>query len=869
MTTTQELPTVTTPGSHEPPDTDPRKRQFLPGTRLGKRYRIVELLGRGGTGEVYRADDLQLGHPVALKFLPAHLTHDAGALARLRNEVRVAREVSHPNVCRVHDIAEEGGHVFLSMEFVDGEDLASVLRRLGRPTADKSLEIARQLCAGLAAAHERGVLHRDLKPANVMIDGRGRVRITDFGLAGFARELKGITVHGGTPGYMAPEQLEGGALSPRSDIYSLGLVLYELFTGRPAFRAESISDLARQYASTTPQRPSQLVGDIDPDVEAVVLRCLDRLPGGRPASALSVAAALPGGDPLTEALAAGDTPSPEMIAAAGGHGGLTLAVAGACLLATLVGIVALALMNERSGLFRLAGPEKPPSALAEQAREIFRDIGLTDTPADTAHGFNVYRSYLGHVTETDDSATRWAGLGDVRPQPYYFWYRQSPTPLAPLEPFSRVTLQDPPPRITGMAEMCLDGKGRLRCLEIVPPQFDDDATPVEPADYTRLFAAAGLDPVDFVETRAQWTPTFYADERRAWVGTYSDQLEPELRIEAAAYRGLPVYFEVFHPFDQEWRAPQTDTRTLMERASQFFSIALLLAVAIGAVLIARRNLRSGQGDRTSAVRLGFVVLTLAIVNWALGADHVPSVGLELWMLLKALGLALVIAIWTALAYLALEPTVRKLLPHTLISWTRVLRSCCVDARVGRDILVGGLAGILVTIVHRLEFFAPGWFGRPGRVPFSAMLDPGRQSLAGLFEPYFLITPMFMLVLLAGLLFVLRRRGLAIAAAFVIMALFDQHWDVFTATDAAVVAAVAAVVQSVLVWALLWFLMVRYGLLASVTSWFFITRLQLWPLTLDTSAWYGVTSFTLIAVLAAIALYGFRLSIGRRRLIGTP
>ena len=156
---------------------------FTPGTVIAERYRVIGLIGRGGMGEVYRADDLKLGQPVALKFLPRDLANDRGRLDRFFTEVRMARQVSHPNVCRVYDIAEVDGQHFLSMEYVDGEDLASLLKRIGRLPPDKALDVARQLCAGLAAAHDRGVLHRDLKPANVMLDGRGRARITDFGLA--------------------------------------------------------------------------------------------------------------------------------------------------------------------------------------------------------------------------------------------------------------------------------------------------------------------------------------------------------------------------------------------------------------------------------------------------------------------------------------------------------------------------------------------------------------------------------------------------------------------------------------------------------------------------------------------------------------
>jgi len=156
---------------------------FTPGTILADRYRIIGLLGRGGMGEVYRADDLKLGRPVALKFLPPKLAEDPVRRERFFAEVRITRQLSHPNICRVYDIAEMEGRHFLSMEYIDGEDLASLLKRIGRLTNEKALDIARQLAAGLAAAHERGVLHRDLKPANIMLDGHGRVRITDFGLA--------------------------------------------------------------------------------------------------------------------------------------------------------------------------------------------------------------------------------------------------------------------------------------------------------------------------------------------------------------------------------------------------------------------------------------------------------------------------------------------------------------------------------------------------------------------------------------------------------------------------------------------------------------------------------------------------------------
>jgi serine/threonine protein kinase len=274
-------------------------------------------------GEVYRAEDLKLGQIVAIKFLPESLSKDAGALARFHSEVRIARQVSHPNVCRMFDIGDADGITFLSMEYVDGEDLASLVRRIGRLSPDKAVEIARQVCAGLAAAHERGVIHRDLKPANLMLDGAGKIRITDFGLAGIAASIQGADVKAGTPAYMAPEQLAGKEVTANSDLYSLGLVLYEILTGKRAFAATTLPELMRLREESAPTSPSSLVRDLDPLLERVILRCLERDPALRPASALQVAAALPGGDPLAAALAAGETPSPQMVAAAGETTGLT------------------------------------------------------------------------------------------------------------------------------------------------------------------------------------------------------------------------------------------------------------------------------------------------------------------------------------------------------------------------------------------------------------------------------------------------------------------------------------------------------------------------------------------------------------------
>ncbi len=419
--------------------------RFLPGTIVAARYRILGLLGRGGMGEVYRADDLKLGQAVALKFLPAALEKDEGRLERFMNEVKIARQISHTNVCRVYDVGEVDGHHYLSMEYVDGEDLATLLRRIGHLPRDKAVQIARELCAGLAAAHDQGVLHRDLKPANIMIDGRGRARITDFGLAGLAEEITGAEVSAGTPAYMAPEQLAGRSVSVRSDLYSLGLVLYELFTGQAAFKAGSMGELQRLQTETTPTNPSTLVDGFDPVVERVILRCLEKEPRDRPASALAVAAALPGGDPLAAALAAGETPSPELVAEAGAAGGLRSSVAIATLAGIAVLTILIVLFSSRTQISRIVSPPKSPEALAERARQTLERLGFPEKPVDSLYGFSWDGDYLEYIGDHDKGPSRWDALGRPAPPLLLFWYRQSPRYLIPMDRRSAVGFLEPTP----------------------------------------------------------------------------------------------------------------------------------------------------------------------------------------------------------------------------------------------------------------------------------------------------------------------------------------------------------------------------------------------------------------------------------------
>jgi len=267
-------------------DRTARATRLPSGTIISDRYRIVRHLGSGGMGVVYQADDLKLNVPVALKFLSQGDGASQRRLELFINEVRLARQITHPNVCRIFDVGEIDGRHFLSMEHVEGEDLASLLRRIGRLPTERALTIALEICRGLEAAHERGILHGDLKPSNLMIDLDGRAKIMDFGLANFCRHGGLRNEVAGTPDYMAPEQHRGES-SVQTEIYALGLLLYELFTGRRARH-----DLVWAGDSPGGLAVTATLADLDPIVERVILHCLERDPGLRPSSVAAVSAAL-------------------------------------------------------------------------------------------------------------------------------------------------------------------------------------------------------------------------------------------------------------------------------------------------------------------------------------------------------------------------------------------------------------------------------------------------------------------------------------------------------------------------------------------------------------------------------------------------
>jgi serine/threonine-protein kinase len=261
-----------------------------PGSLVGGRYRLLGLIGRGAMGEVYRADDLKLGQVVALKFLPAAVADNASALQRFISEVKLGRQVSHPNVCRLYDLIEVEGRHALSMEYIDGEDLATRIARRGALPAPELVRLAADLCAGLGAAHDRGVVHRDLKPANVLVDRDGRAHIADFGIAALAAEARQRDFSG-TLAYMAPEQLAGQPASARSDLFAMGLVLYEAATGKRRYGARDLEELKAQHAAPDNKSREALRKSPAPLLR-LLAACLKIDPAARPHDAAAAAALL-------------------------------------------------------------------------------------------------------------------------------------------------------------------------------------------------------------------------------------------------------------------------------------------------------------------------------------------------------------------------------------------------------------------------------------------------------------------------------------------------------------------------------------------------------------------------------------------------
>ncbi len=809
-------------------------------------------------GEVFRADDLILGQPVALKFLPPEANANANLLSRFYDEVRIARQISHKNVCRVYDIGDIDGQTFLSMEYIDGEDLGSLLRRIGRLPSDKATEFARKLCAGIAAAHAQGVLHRDIKPGNIMIDSRGELRVTDFGLAALADGLQGAEIRNGTPAYMAPEQLTGREVSVQSDIYAVGLVLYEMYTGKLPHQADTVAEVTRMRQESQVTNPSQLVGDIDKTVERAILRCLEADPKMRPASALALSASLPGGDALAAALADGETPSPEAVAAAGSNEGLKPKLALAALAVFAVGILAYMIAAPRLQLIALLEFENPPQVLESKARDMLKALGHKDRPADSASGFIANSAIVGFLRPKAKSMDDWKTLIVRPPSALGFWYRQSPFPLAAEDNSGLVSRDDPRSNIPGMASILMGPDGRLWRFDAAPPEKETLDTPAAPPDWSPLFAAAGLDPATFTPAEPEWTPEMAADVRAAWTGPYLNQSDLQVRVEAAAFHGRPVFFRIFWPWIRPVRTPTPAGYSGIVRNTL---TCLVLITVLG---IARYNWKAGRADLRSAVRIGLSCALLNFVATMLAAHHLAS-DEELELLGEAASDAAFLFALFWLIYLALEPWVRRYWPQTMITWSRLLAGRVRDPLVGRDILFGVVCGVLYALLLLVATAIAANFNLPTFSMFGINNLLGARvasaNIARLVASA--VTGGLSLFLVLFLLRVLLRKQWIAATVFVALFALNQAAQNNTTNSAA---QIATGVTFLFVYGLIVLVMMRLGFFAFMVTLFTLNSLAGIYLTPDFGAWYGQSSALIVVFLSALAFWGFHLSLAGRSVL---
>jgi predicted Ser/Thr protein kinase len=834
--------------SHISSSSEVDEGRFLPGTLLGGRYRIIGLLGRGGMGEVYRATDLALGQSVALKFLPAEAAQDQRLLERFHGEVRIARQVSHPNVCRVYDIGQAEGMPFISMEYVDGEDLASLLLRIGRLPAVKALETARKLCAGLAAAHDRGIIHRDLKPQNIMMNKRGDVVIMDFGLAAIADQLSGAEVRNGTPAYMAPEQLRGAEVTAKSDIYALGLVLYELFTGKRPYEAKTVQAMLRQQESAQLTSMTSIAADIDPGVEKAIRRCLDPDPARRPANVLSVAAALPGGDPLAAALAAGEMPSPELVAAAGKLEGLAPKYSIPCLVVIIVCLCGAVAIRARYAAVMHTPLDNPPEVLAHQAREMASSFGYPKKPADSALWIYDNGDLLDHLQQL--------------PPPHQWdeWlaaeaslianYRESLSPLL-ARPYGEVTSDNPAPTEPGMAHVVVDGAGRLRWFQANPYKDAPALTP--PVAPEAVFRAAGLDMASFNEIPATFVPASASTEVHSWKGPHPHIPGLSLTVDLASWKGRITQVAVH--FD--WPKTKAAAPPASGLASRLTGVVVTLLEGVGllsVLLLARHNWKLGHIDRKGALRIGIARVLLGLVAWIGTVHPVPDDSMIRFFLASC-------AAWLtwgavlALVYVALEPLVRARWPHSIVTWNRLLAGRWLDAQVGSHILIGATVGAAVWV-------AAQWFGD--------WQNPGMDALDGIVSS--LGTRQWLAAhatvmegsLFFGLLVFFSICGLRrlvkkdVAAAILAAMMLMLANDVFASSNWKVKAAIYLGMYSVLV-----FVLLRLGLVATIAAVFFLDSFNLITLGADWKTWYAPAGLASFLLLLGIAVFAFWRSLGSR------
>ncbi len=694
-----------------------------------------------------------------------------------------------------------------------------------------------------------------------MLNSQGEVVIMDFGLADLAEHIPHEQVRYGTPAYMAPEQLAGKEVTAKSDIYALGLVLYEVFTGKRAFQADTLAEIVRtRNESPTPTNPSTLVRDLDPGVERVILRCLEPDPAMRPASALAVAAALPGGDPLAAALAAGETPSPQMVAAAGEVEGLAPRIAVPCIIGVVIALAVCFWIGVRVSAFPKMNMNLPPDVLTHKAQEVATQLGYVQPAADSDWGYWEDGDFL-HYIRAQNARPDWQKILAQSPPLIHYWYRSSPQPMVVTEYRDSFSLnpgltspEDPPNIISGMVEVDLDPQGRLMAFGAIPPQKQNAPLPPKPVDWKPIFALAGLDLSQFRPAEPLWNSLAAADTRSAWTGSWPDSGLP-LRVEAAALGGRPVFFSLVGPWSQPNR--QTREEKSSDKVSGIFVATFGGIILFASAWVAYRNTRKKRADLSAAWRIGTFYFIVDMLVWVLRAHFVAGIG-SFGLLILAICGALFLSATVAILYLALEPYVRRHWPQTIISWTRLLHGRWRDPLVGKDVLFGIVEGLVICLIlYTYGVIVLRLGDSPGTGDLSFLLSARQVVGSSLIRVLWEFQGALIFFFVLFLVRVLLRKAWLSAVVFV------GIWVFYKSLGGHYLSVLIPAL--VLMYGTAAFVMVRFGLIALVSGFFVTDLLFGLPMTSDSSSWFfGAVVFAYAGVLA-LAIWAFHTSLGGQKL----
>lgn len=804
------------------------------GTLVGGRYWLEALLGRGGMGSVYRAHDIELEQTIAVKFLSAKLAGDAGAIELLRREVQTARQITHPNVVRIFDIGAADGEPFVTMELVAGEDLGSLVRRVGPLPPMQVVTIAQQLAAGLAAAHRAGILHRDLKPANVMIDSAGNVRILDFGIAAALDDPRSLRRLSGTPGFVAPEVLDGQLPSERSDLYGWALVVQYAATG--AVPAKDTSQ--PNYAANDRLREMGL-GD---ELAAAVQSCLSPDPVKRLTSSQELLALLSAEDPLGEVLSSGHAPSAAVLAATSswkpGPRSLNVLLGIGSLL-----LVAIVLLADRTLFLSRCGLVKSPDALGEIAQRMLIDLGYKLPAGDQRIGVTLDSDCLQYIRAHPEISKAWQQVAAGKIPAVFFTYRHGDRQLPLPFQLQREQLEEP---LTGATSVHLDGRGNLLFLQAADVT-KDHPTPTQATDWAKLFSLAGLSITDFQRAETNSAPPLFADEGHHWQGLLPIDGSQTLHVMAAARQGYPVYFNVQYPWQSTVAAKSARSQlahfVAIRRAG--WLVAIVLAAAI-----AWQNAKQGQADWQNARRVAVCVLALATLDWICGSRHSFNFAQEVTAAFDWLVVIIFSGVVAGVAYLAIEPLARRWWPWSIITLRRLLEGRVRDRAIWADVLLGLIVGLGCVLLRQSLSLANRVVG----ISVSGLndFDPSQNLLDhfGLRYRFAVFVSALLLAVLQSLLLltliiaakrVVKSTPLAAAMVVVLMAALSiVGRGLLSPIDWLARTLLLAIAAAVLL---------RFGLLASVTAVATYYAVNNAPITLNGNAWYAPTGFACIAIIA--------------------